>query len=197
MSNAAPLIVLGFVMAALIGSVMYVARRDRGVSGDAEKLIADAGHRTTRSAPSGEVIFRKPKLFGLLLFILFLLFLCATLYGLRFNLGSMNRAGRPFTGFSAGIGILISLVPLAMAFWQWKYRVRVSDKELAISSFTTRTVQLQDIGEVTIGAYRSSPYCKIRLNTGEGDLAVGSELKGFLDFVKLLSENVNKSKIRS
>jgi hypothetical protein len=103
-------------------------------------------------------------------------------------------AGRPFTGLAAGIEILISLVPLAMAVWQWKYSLRLSDKELTISTFTTRTVPLQDISEVTIGAYKSSPYCQIRLSTGEADLAVGSELKGFLDFVKLLSENVNKAR---
>jgi hypothetical protein len=184
-------------MAALIGSIMYVAQRDREVRGDAEQILAEAGRRTTQSAFGEEVIFRKPRSFGFLLITLFLLFLGAALYGLWFNLGSMNRAGRPFTGFSAGIGFLLSLVPLVMALWQWKYRVRVSDKEIAISSFTTRTVQLQDISEVTIGAFRSSSYCKIRLNSGEGDLVVGSELKGFLDFVKLLSENVNKLKTRS
>lgn len=194
MSNAAPLIVLAFIMAALLGSIMYVAQRDRNVRRDADKLVADALHS---SAPSGEVVFRKSRLFGFLLFMLFLLFLGAALYGLRFNLGSLNSADRPFTGFSAGIVILISLIPLAMAVWQWRYTVRVSDDELAISTFTTRTVQLRDISEVTIGAYRSSSYCLIRLSTGEADFAVGSELKGFLDFVKLLSEKVKKSKTRS
>jgi hypothetical protein len=194
MSNATPLIVLAFIMAALIGGISYVAQRDRAVRGDAEKRIAEAARGAKRSTPNGEVVFRKRRLFGFLLILLFLLFLCIALFGLRFNLGAMNSAGRPFTGLSAGIGVLVSFVPLAMAIWQWKYRVRVSHKELAISTFTTRTVQLRDIGEVTIGAYRSSPYCQIRLNTGEGDLAVGSELKGFLDFVSLLSENVKKSK---
>ena len=197
MSNAAPLIVIVCIMAAIIGSMMYVAQRDRGVRRDAEKLIADAGHSATGPAGSGEHVFRKSRLLGFLFFLLFLLILSAALYGLWFNLGSLNKAGRPFTGFSAGIEVLISLVPLALAVWQWRYAVRVSDKDLAISSFTTRTVRLQDISEVTIGAYKSSSFCVIRLNTGEGDLTVGSELKGFLDFVKLLSENVNKSKARS
>jgi hypothetical protein len=197
MSNAATLIILACIMAALIGSIMYVAQRDRGVRTDAEKLIAEAGHGATRSAPNGDVVFRKPRLFGYLFFLLFLLILCAALYGLWFNLGSLNSAGLPFTGVSAGIVILISLIPLAMAVRQWRYTVRVSDNELAISTFTTKIVLLRDISEVTIGAYRSSPYCQIRLNTGEVDLAVGSELKGFLDFVKILSEKVNESKIRS
>jgi hypothetical protein len=198
MSNAAPLIVLACIMAALFGSMMYVAQRDKGVRRDAAKLIADAGQSTiARSALNGEVVFRKPRLFGFLFFLLFLLILCAALDGLRFNLGSLNSAGRPFTGFSAGIGILISLVPLAMAVRQWRYTVRVSDNELAISTFTTRTVPLQDISEVTIGAFKASSFCQIRLNTGEEDLTVGSDLRGFLDFVKLLSENVNKSKSRS
>jgi hypothetical protein len=196
MSIVAPLVVLACIMVGLIGSIMYVAERDRDVRGAAEKLIADTAHSEIGPL-NREVIFRKPRLFGFLLFLLFLLFLCAALYGLWFNMGSLNRAGRPFTGLSAGIEILISLVPLAMAVWQWKYSVRVSGKELTISTFTTRTVPLEDISEVTIDAYKSSSYCQIRLNTGEGDLAVGSELKGFLDFVKLLSENVNKSKARS
>lgn len=196
MSHAAPLIVLACIMAIVIGSMMYVAQRDRGVRRDAEKLIAGAEHSATGPARSGEHVFRKSKRLGFLFFLLFLLILCAAIYGLRFNLGSLNRAGRPFTGFSAGIEILISLVPLALAVWQWTYTVRVTDNELAISSLTTRSVPLQDISEVAIGAFKASSFCKIRLNTGEEDLTVGSDLKGFLDFVKLLSENVNKLKAR-
>jgi len=198
MSNAARLIVFACIMVAIIGSMMYLAQRDRRVRRDAEKLIADAGHSAFGSSRGEDVVFRKSRLFGFLLFLLFLLILSAALYGLRFELGSLNKAGRPFTGFSAGIEILISLVPLALAVWQWRYAVRVSDKELVISSFTTRTVRLQDISEVTMGAYKSSSsFCVIRLNTGQGDLTVGSELKGFLDFVKLLSAKVGKSKDRS
>jgi hypothetical protein len=197
MSNAALYFVLACFMATLIGSMMYVAHRDRGVRRDAAKLIADAGHSATGSALNKEFVFRKPRLFGFLFFLLFLLILGAALYGLRFNLGSLNRAGRPFTEFSAGIEILISLVPLAIAVRQWKYTVCVSDKELAIATFTTRTVRLQDISAVTIGEFKASSFCQIRLNTGEEDLTVGSELKDFLDFVRLLSANVNKSKARS
>lgn len=195
MSNAAPLIVLAIIMAALIGSVMYVAQRDKGVRRDAAKVIADAGRIGTDSRLSGEVVFRKPRLFGFLFFLLFLLIISAALYGLRFNSGSLNSAGRPFTGLSAGLVILISLIPLAMAIRQWKYTVRVSDRELAISTFATTSVSLQDISEVTIGAFKASSFCKIRLNTGQEDLTIGSDLKGFLDFVKLLSEKVNKSKM--
>lgn len=194
MSIAAGLIVLAFIMAALLGSIMYVARRDSGVRRDAERLIAEAGRAAIRAAPSGEVVFRKPRLFGFVLFVLFLLFLCVALYGLRFNLGSLNGAGRPFTSFSAAVVILISLVPLVMAVRQWRYTVRLSDDELTISAFITRTVPLRDIGEVIIGAFRASSFCQIRLNSGDEDLTVSSDLVGFLDFVRLLSEKANRSK---
>jgi hypothetical protein len=99
MSNAAPLIVLACIMAVLIGSMMYVAQRDRGVRRDAEKLIAGAGHSATGPARSGEHVFRKSKLRGFLFFLLFLLILCAAIYSLRFNLDSLNRVGRSFSGF--------------------------------------------------------------------------------------------------
>jgi len=38
-------------------------------------------------------------------------------------------------------------VPLAIAVWQWRYTVRVTDRLLTISTFTTRTVPLLDISE--------------------------------------------------
>ena len=199
MSNAAPLIVLAaiaIIMAIVIGCMMYVAGRDRNVRGEAEKRIAEAARRATRSASGGEVVFRKPRRSGCLFLVLFLLILGVSLHGLRFADGSVNRAGRPFTTFSARIEILFSLPFLAIAVWQWKYKVRVSDRELSITGFTTRVVRLRDIDEVTIGAYRATPYCQIRVNNGDADLSVESNLEGFLDFVSLLSENVQRSKAR-
>jgi hypothetical protein len=86
-------------------------------------------------------------------------------------------------------------VPLALAVWRWKYTVRVTDNELAISSLTTRSVPLHDISEVAIGAFKASSFCKIRLNTGEEDLTVGSDLKGFLDFVKLCRRTLTSQRL--
>jgi hypothetical protein len=53
MSNAAPLIVLGIIMAALVRSIMYVAQRDRGVRGDdCRSLILREPKKACRSLPS-------------------------------------------------------------------------------------------------------------------------------------------------
>jgi hypothetical protein len=145
----------------------------------------------------GNVIFRKTRVSGFLFFLFFLLILSAAIYGLKFDLGSLNRAGKPFTAVSAYIEMLISAVPLAIAVRQWIYKVSVSDRGLAISAFTTRTVVFDDISDVKIATHKGSSFCQIRLRTGENDLTVDSNLKGFLDFVKLLSEKVSNSKVRS
>jgi hypothetical protein len=197
MSNAGLIFVLACFMATLIGSVAYFAQRDMRVRRNAEKLIEDAGHNADDSTLDGDVIFRKTRVSGFLFFLFFLLILSAAIYGLKFDLGSLNRAGKPFTALSAYIEILFSAVPLAIAVRQWIYKVSVSDRGLAISAFTTRTVMFEDISEVKIETFKGSSFCQIRLRTGENDLTVDANLKGFLDFVKLLSEKVSNSKGRS
>jgi hypothetical protein len=53
MSNVAPLIVLGIIIAALVGSIMYLALRDRGVRGDdCRSLIIREPKKAGRSMPS-------------------------------------------------------------------------------------------------------------------------------------------------
>ncbi len=53
MPNVAPLIVLGIIIAALVGSIMYVAQRDRGVRGDDRRsLIIREPKKAGRSMPS-------------------------------------------------------------------------------------------------------------------------------------------------
>jgi|SRR5471030_1388861 hypothetical protein len=53
MSNVAPLIVLGIIIAALVGSIMCVAQRDRGVRGnDRRYLIIREPKKAGRSMPS-------------------------------------------------------------------------------------------------------------------------------------------------
>jgi len=52
MSNVAPLIVLGIIIAALVGSIMYVAQRDRVVRGnDCRYLIIREPKKAGRSMP--------------------------------------------------------------------------------------------------------------------------------------------------
>jgi hypothetical protein len=179
---------------AVLGSLMYLAQRDKSARDSAQKLIANAGHHKTDSAGSGEVLFRKARLPGYLLLLLFLCVFGIAAYSLIYNWGSLHTAARPLTGFSASMGILISLLPLAMAIRELRYTVRVSEDELVISDLTTKSVPLQDISEVTIGVSKLSSFCQIRPMTGEEYLQVGSDLKNFPEFVSLLSERVNKSK---
>jgi hypothetical protein len=105
----------------------------------AEKLIANAGHQKTHSAPLGEMVFRKPRLSGYLYFLLFFGVFCMALYGLIYNWTSLHTAARPLTGFSVGIGMFLSLIPLGLAVRQLRYTVRISDDELTITDLTTRT----------------------------------------------------------
>jgi hypothetical protein len=196
MSIAAGLIVLACIMAVLIGSMMYLAQRDERVRERAEKLIAKAGHQKTHSAPLGEMVFRKPRLSGYLILLLFFWVFCIALYGLIYNWISLHTAARPVTGFSAGMVLLASLALLAMAVRQFRYSACVSDDELTITDLTTRSVPLRDIGEVTIGVSRASSFCQIRLITGEEGLMVASDLTNFPEFVSLLSERVKESKTR-
>lgn len=58
------------------------------------------------------------------------------------------------------------------------------------------TTALRDISDVNIGAWKASSLCKIRLLTGEADIRVASDLKNFLEFVRLLSSRVKESKTR-
>jgi hypothetical protein len=196
MSNAELYFVLVCFMAALIGGVTYFSQREMRVHRDAEQFIQDGGHTAGDSLLNREVIFRKSWLSGFIFFLFFLLILSAGIYGLKFDLGSLNKAGKPFTAVSAYIEMLMSAVPLMTAVRQWIYKVCVSDRRLAISAFTTRTVTWEDISEVKIESLKGSSFCQIRLHTGENDLTVDSNLKGFLDFVKLLSKKVSESKAR-
>jgi hypothetical protein len=53
MSNVAPVIVLGIIIAALVGSIMYVAQRGRAVRGnDCRYLIIREMKKAGRSMPS-------------------------------------------------------------------------------------------------------------------------------------------------
>jgi hypothetical protein len=97
----------------------------------------------------------------------------------------------------AGMAVLLAISPLVIGIRSLRYCVRVSNDELTISDFTTKSVPLRVIGEVFIGVSRASSFCQIRLITGEEDLKVASDLEHFPEFVSLLSENVNASKTDS
>ena len=168
-------------------SIMVLSARDaEKVRAKAQELIANP----VRLPPGGERVFRKPKLFGFMLILLFIGILGMAAYSVSHSPG-LSRI------VSAGIVVLLAISPLVIGIRSLRYSVRVSNNELTISNFTTKTVSLRDIGEVTIGVSRASSFCQIRLITGEGDLNVPSDLEHFPEFVSLLSENVNALKTDS
>lgn len=174
----------------IVGGVMSImvlgARDAEKVRAQAQGLIANP----VRLPPGGERVFRKPKLFGFMLILLFIGILGMAAYSVSHSPGVLRIV-------SAGIVVLLAISPLVMGIRSLRYSVRVSNNELTISDFSTKTVPLRDIGEVTIGVSRASSFCQIRLITGEGDLNVPSDLERFPEFVSLLSENVNASKTGS
>jgi hypothetical protein len=194
MANVEVLVLVICIFAALFGGIGYWSQRDRRLRADAEKLIREAGAKAAGSVLTGNVVFRKSRVSGILLALLFLGLLFWAIYGLRFNLGTLNKAGVPLTSFVAWIEILLCTVPLAFAVRQWFYKAVISDEGLSISSFTTRTVRFDEISDLTIAVSRGGSFCAIQLNTGEDDLSVGTDLRGFLDFVRLLSQRLSKAK---
>lgn len=168
----------------------YFTQHDMRVRGNAEKLIKESDAKAGAALLTENVTFRKPRRIGFLFLLLFLIILFSAFYNIYFNLGSMNKYGRSFTSFSAFIEILVSLVPLVIAVRQWMYKVIISDKGLVISAFKTKSMLFDEISEIKIGAFKASSFCLIRLKTGK-QLSVGSDLKEFLGFVKLLSARLN------
>ncbi len=190
MSNGEMIIVLVIFMATLIGCMMYFGKRDMRVRSDAEKLIHESRNQASNYEVPDETSFKKPQWISLLLFILSL-FLIA-IYEPTINAGTVNKAGKPVV-FGQNIQMLTAMVPLLFAIRQWLYKVTLSDNGLRISSFTSRLVLYEDIDNIEIGAVKASTFCLIRLRGGEA-LMIGSDLVGFLDFVKLLSNRLNKLK---
>jgi hypothetical protein len=168
-------------------SIMVLSARDaEKVRAKAQELIANP----VRLPPGGEREFRKPKLFGYMLILFFIGILCMAAYSVIHSPGLLRVVG-------AGMVVLLAIGALVMGIRSLRYCVRVSNDELTISDFTTRSVPLRVIGEVSIGVSRASSFCQIRLITGEEDLKVASDLEHFPEFVSLLSENVNASKTGS
>src|ERR1700722_1934716 len=107
MSIDVPIFAVAFIVATIIASILLFARRDSDVRASAEKIIADSGTDVGASGQYTETIaFRKSRLRGALFLLAALLILSTALYGLRFNLGTLNRAGIPFTPFSAAVEAL-------------------------------------------------------------------------------------------
>jgi len=179
------------IIAVLLGGIMYLVKSEQRTIDSAQKLIADPGH-----LPSGQVVFRKPRLTGYLLSLVSFLVLFAVLTSLIYGSGSLHFAVRPL-GLSTGLAILISLVPIIMVVKEFRYTIRVTDDELVISDFTTKRIALRNISDVKVGAWRASSFCQIRLMTGEEDLRVASDLKNFPEFVSLLCARVDAAKARS
>ncbi len=162
------------------------AREAEKVRAKAQEMIANP----VRLPPGGERVFRRPRLFGYMLILLFIGILGMAAYSVIHSPGLLRIV-------SAGIVVLLAISPLVMGIRSLRYSVRVSNDELTISDLTTKSVPLRDIGEVTIGVSRASSFCQIRLITGEKDLNVASDLEHFPEFVSLLSQNVNASKAGS
>jgi len=174
----------------IVGGVMSImvlsAREAEKVRAKAQEMIANP----VRLPPGGERVFRRPRLFGYMLILLFIGILGMAAYSVIHSPGLLRIV-------SAGIVVLLAISPLVMGIRSLRYSVRVSNDELTISDLTTKSVPLRDIGEVTIGVSRASSFCQIRLITGEKDLNVASDLEHFPEFVSLLSQNVNASKAGS
>jgi hypothetical protein len=175
-----PLIVLA-ILAAIVGSMMFLSQRDQLSVQRAQALIANPPKMPDR----GEIVFRKPKAAGYMLILLFIFILCLATYSVVHSPGLLH-----IEGIRAGIVVLIGLYPLAMGIRSLRYEVRVSNDELTMSDLTTRSVPLRDISDVNMGTSRITSFCQINLMSGEESLTVASDLKHFPEFVSLLCNRV-------
>ena len=186
--NQQVLALLAVVTATVLGAIMYLARREQSTIESAQRLIANPERHMP---PGGDVVFRKPRLSGLMLILLFLWILGLAVYSVVHSRGLLH-----IEGIRAGIVVLIGLYPLAMGIRSLRYKVRVSNDELTISDLTSRSVPLRDISDVNMGTSRITSFCQINLMSGEENLTVASDLKHFPEFVSLLCERVDESKRR-
>jgi hypothetical protein len=186
MRDLIAILAIVLIVGGVVSITLLSAREAEKVRAKAQELIANP----VRLPPGGERVFRKPKLSGYMLILLFICILGMAAYSVIRSQGLLRIEG-------AGIVVLLAIAPLVMGIRSLRYSVRVSNVELTISDLTTKSVPLRDIGEVTIGVSRASSFCQIRLITGEEDLNVASDLEHFPEFVSLLSENVNASKTGS
>jgi hypothetical protein len=183
MRDLIAILTIVLIVGGVISIMLLSAREAEKVRAKAQELLASP----VRLPPGAERVFRKPKLFGYMLILLFIFILGMAAYSVSHSRSLLRIEG-------AGIVVLLAISPLVMGIRSLRYSVRVSNDELTISDLTTKSVPLRDIGEVTIGVSRASSFCQIRLITGEEDLSVASDLEQFPEFVSLLSENVNASK---
>jgi hypothetical protein len=186
MRDLTAILAIVLIVGGVISIMALSAREAEKVRAKAQELIANP----VLLPPGGERVFRKPKLFGYMLILLFIFILGMAAYSVIHSPGLLRIV-------STGVVVLVAVSPLVMGIRSLRYSVRVSNDELTISDLTTKRVSLRDIGEVTIGVSRASSFCRIRLITGEEDLNVASDLEHFPEFVSLLSENVNASKADS
>jgi hypothetical protein len=178
-----PLLLLAGIFACVGVMVRDAQRQHRKAERSQEELIA----KPPQLPRNGELVFRKPKLFGYALIFLFVSFCAMAVYSVIHNGRVLNIAG-----LRAGTVVLIGLYPLAIGMRSLRYAVRVSTDELLISDFTTKVVPLRNISAVKI--IPPSGFCQIRLTTGEEDLKVTSDLENFPEFVSLLCNSVDASK---
>lgn len=178
-----PLLLLAAIVAGIAVMVRDAQRQHHKAQRLQEELIANP----PQLPPNGEMVFRKPKLFGYMLIFLFVGICAMAVYGVIHSGGVLN-----ITGLRAATVILIGLYPLAMGIRSLRYAVRVSTDELILSDSTTKVVPLRNIGAVMI--IPPGGICRIRLTTGEEDLKVTSDLTDFPQFVSLLCNSVDKIK---
>jgi hypothetical protein len=186
------------VIVAIVGSVLAImismSRQEEKLRAGAQKLLDERATVKSQPASFGEVVFHKSRLSGFI-FLGMLLLLVPFVCDLTYFDGSLHTKLRSLTGFQFSGLILICLLPLSFAFRIFRYRVSVSDHALTITDLSTRSVPLHIISDVRIGTSRATSFCRIGLMTGEEDIAVGSDLERFPEFVKLLCERVNALKV--
>ena len=190
MSNNEVLLLLVCIMVTILVFMSlilnYISQQEMRIRDNAKFLLNSSNPDSNINSASEAVFFRKRKLTSLLFFGIFLVMLSSAIYGLRFNLGSLNKSGQPFTASTAFIEIFMSLIPLIIAIRQWIYKIYVSPSGLIISVLKTKHISYNEIKEIAIDTVKGSTICTIRLKTG-GGLIVGSDIDDFLGFVKRLS----------
>jgi hypothetical protein len=122
---------------------MVNAGREEKLRASAQRLIDEAAQGKLHSAPSGEVVFRKPKFPGYVFLVLFVVVFLVVRISLIYSDNAFYTAVRPMTATQVSQLVLLSLLPLSFAIRQFRYRVRVSQDELTISDLTTKTVPLR------------------------------------------------------
>jgi hypothetical protein len=175
--------------AGLVGVIAVAGEHDRKVRNQANQIVKEQSGVVRTPDASKVLVFRKSRLIPVS-FGIAALFMLAAGYvdpSIYFN----GAPGKRLPAAVLGLCWVFGFALVALRFWI--YRVTISDRELTIRALTRKTILFDTIEKIETGALKASSFCVITTRDGKST-EIGSDLVGFLDFVRALAERTKISR---